>query len=194
MNARILMVGLAATLATTTAVTASAAPTVGRHFAQGQHAARADTPKVFACDGGKPVSMQARIVNSPFTFVETAVNDEDQAVPGAAIAMAGPKTGAADTVLVTFSAESQLTGGDVNDWMGLEVHLDGVPINPFTAAGDVVAFTGEPSWNANSLQFCTKLKEGRHKFQVFANLHDSSGSHDLSGWLDDYTVTFQRFS
>lgn len=194
MHTRILIVGLAAALATTTAVAASATTTVGRHYAQGQHATRTDTPKVFACDGGKQVSMQARIVNSPFIFAETAVNDEDQAVPGAAIALAGPKTGGADTVLVTFSAESQIAGGDVSDWMGLEVHVDGVPINPFTAAGDLVAFTGEPSWNANSLQFCTKLKEGRHKLQVFANLHDSSGSHDLSGWLDDYTVTFQRFS
>ena len=38
-----------------------------------------------------------------------------------------------DTLLITFSAETQITGGDANDWMGLEVHKDGVPINPFTA-------------------------------------------------------------
>jgi hypothetical protein len=28
---------------------------------------------------------------------------------------------------------------------------------------------------------------------VQANLHDSSGSHGLSGWLDDYTVSYLRF-
>ena len=109
--------------------------------------------------------MRSRIVNSPFTFAETGVNDADQNVPGATLAASGPSSGT-DTVLVTFSAESQLTGGDASDWMGLEVHLDGVPINPFTASGDIVAFTGEPSWNANSLQFCAKLRPGSHRFQV----------------------------
>ena len=96
-------------------------------------------------------------------------------------------------MLVTFSAESQITGGDANDWMGLEVHLDGTPINPFTAAGDVLAFTGEPSWNSNSIQFCTKIGPGAHRLKVLANLHDSSGSHSLFGWLDDYTVSYLRF-
>jgi hypothetical protein len=163
---------------------AQGAPTVGRLADR--------TGPAIACDGGKALQLKTRIVNAPFTFTETAVNDQDQAVPGAAVALNGPHHGR-DTVLVTFSAETQLTGGDVNDWMGLEVHLDGAPINPFTAGADKLALTGEPSWNSNSMQFCAKIGPGPHRLQAFANLHDSSGSHSLSGWLDDYTFSVVRY-
>ncbi len=195
MNKRLALSGLAAALVTSgVAAAATSATAAGSHDPQGRPStvARTTTPTVVKCDGGRVVNMRSRIVNSPFTFAETGVNDADQNVPGATLAASGPSSGT-DTVLVTFSAESQLTGGDANDWMGLEVHLDGVPINPFTASGDIVAFTGEPSWNANSLQFCAKLRPGSHRFQVTTNLHDSSGSHSLFGWLDDYTVSFVRF-
>ena len=77
--------------------------------------------------------------------------------------------------------------------MGLEVHKNGVPINPFTAGADKVALTGEPSWNGNSLQFCTKIGRGHHVLRTFANLHDSSPDHSLRGWLDDYNFSVQRF-
>ena len=193
MDKRIAIGGLAAALVTTTI--AGAASAAGNHDPQGRPgtlAARAGTTAI-ACDGGRQIDMHSRIVNSPFTFAETGIFDQDQAVPGAKLTLAGPSRGT-DTVLITFSAESQVTGGDSNDWMGLEVHQDGTPINPYTASGDVLAFTGEPSWNSNSMQFCTKIRPGLHRFQVTANLHDSSGSHSLFGWLDDYTVSFQRFS
>lgn len=194
MNKRLAIGGLAAALVTSGVAVATSANAAGNHDPQGRPsaAARTASPTVVKCDGGKVINMRSRIVNSPFMFAETGVNDQDQNVPGATLVATGPSTGT-DTVLVTFSAESQLTGGDANDWMGLEVHLDGTPINPFTASGDVVAFTGEPSWNAHSLQFCTKLAPGTHRFQVTTNLHDSSGSHTLNGWLDDYTVSFTRF-
>lgn len=151
------------------------------------------TPTVVRCDGGRHLSMQSRIVNSPFTFSETAIPDEDRALPGAALSVVGPPSGT-DTYLITVSGETQVRGGDADDWMGLEVKLDGVNINPFTAAGDVLAFTGEPSWNLNSGQFCAKVRPGRHRFQVFTNLHDSGSNHSLNGWVDDYTVSFQRYS
>ena len=192
MDKRIAIGGLAAALLTT-GVAATAATAADRHDPQGRGAARTTSPSIIRCDGGRQINMQSRIGNSPFTFNETGVNDQDQAVPGAKVALNGPGRGT-DTVLVTFSAESQVTGGDANDWMGLEVHLDGVPINPFTASGDVLAFTGEPSWNSNSAQFCAQVKPGKHKLEVFSNLHDSSGSHTLHGWLDDYTFSVQRFS
>jgi hypothetical protein len=194
MKKRTAIAGLTAALATTALVAASATAVGGQNAqgaAPGSTARKATT--VIKCDGGQLINMRSRIVNSPFTFNETGVNDQDQAVPGAGLLIRGPRKGT-DTVLVTFSAESQITGGDANDWMGLETHLDGVPINPFTASGDVLAFTGEPSWNSNSMQFCTTVGRGLHKLQVFANLHDSSGSHTLHGWLDDYTVSFQRFN
>ncbi|WP_109505254.1 hypothetical protein [Nocardioides speluncae] len=160
--------------------------------AQGGAASSAAAPVVVKCDGGRSINMHSRIVSSPFIFAETAVNDQDRAVPGASLSANGPASGT-DTVLVTFSAETQLTGGDANDWMGLELKLDGVNVPPFTAGADKLAITGVSSWNSNSVQFCAKLKPGAHRFQVYTNLHDSSPAHTLNGWLDDYTVSFQRF-
>ena len=78
--------------------------------------------------------------------------------------------------------------------MGIEVKDNGVNIQPYTAVGDVMAFTGEPSWNLNSGQFCVKVGRGKHRFQVYTNLHDSGSNHNLNGWVDDYTVSFLRFS
>ena len=164
--------------------------------AQGQPsgvAARTTTPGIIKCDGGRQLSMHARIGNKPFTFAETAVPDEDRALPGATLTVAGPSRGT-DTFLITVSGETQVTGGDANDWMGIEVKDNGVNIQPYTAVGDVMAFTGEPSWNLNSGQFCVKVGRGVHRFQVYTNLRDNSGSHTLNGWVDDYTVSFLRFS
>jgi hypothetical protein len=198
MNNRLAVAGLAviAVASSGLAVAGSSALAAGNsENAQGQSSTaktNAKTSGVIKCDGGRNINMKSRIVNSPFTFVETGVNDADQAIPGAAVAVAGPKRGV-DTLLITFSAETQLTGGDVNDWMGLEVHKDGNPINPFTAGSDKVALTGEPSWNGNSLQFCTKIGKGVHVLRAYTNLHDSSPAHNLNGWLDDYTFSVVRF-
>jgi hypothetical protein len=197
MKNRLATLGIAAVVITSGGLAvagSSALAAGGAEKPQGVQSAKvsAKTSGVIKCDGGQNINMRSRIVNSPFTFVETGVNDADQAVPGAKLAVKGPKHGT-DTLLVTFSAETQITGGDANDWMGLEIHLDGTPINPFTAGSDKVALTGEPSWNGNSLQFCTKVGKGKHTLATYANLHDSSGSHTLNGWLDDYTFSVVRF-
>ena len=135
--------------------------------------------------------MRSRIMDVPFTFVETATNAEDQAIPGAELLVKGPKRGT-DTLLITFSAETRVNGGDTDDWMGLEVHLDGSPIEPHSV-GNPLAITAQPSWNGNSLQFCTKVDKGNHRLQAYANLFDSSGNHTMDGWLDDYTFSVLRF-
>jgi hypothetical protein len=158
-------------------------------------AAKSVSPKTvtaIGCSGQASKALKTRIVNSPFTFVETGVNQEDQDIPGAALDIAGPPSGL-DTYLVTFSAETQVRGGDQDDWMGLEMHVDGNPINPYTAAGDVLAFSGEPSWNSNSMQFCVRLGKGVHHFQATTNLSDFLSNSTLTGWLDDYTLSVQRF-
>ena len=155
-------------------------------------AAAATTTEAIRCDGGRNINMRSRIVDSPFVFGETAVNAQDQAVPGAQLLVNGPASGT-DTLLVTFSAETQLTGGETFDWIGLEVHRNGVPIEPFTAVGDVVAIASEPSWNGNSLQFCTKVGAGSHLIKVFANLQDNGADDSLSGWLDDYLMSVVRY-
>jgi len=148
--------------------------------------ARTVTPIV--CDGGAQKRVLNRIVSSPFVFDETSGTP---LVPGAGVVVPGPGLGT-DTLSIEFSAESQLggsTAGDnLYDWMGLEVLVDGVPIQPYTAAGDVLAITGSNAYNSNAAQFCTKIKPGRHRVQVRTNLHDGSVDDALTGWLDDYTL------
>lgn len=185
-----LFVGGAATaLAVSTAGLALAASGQGgaQAPAGGAHAtARSATPIV--CDGGKQKRVLNRIVSSPFTFDEASGTP---LVPGAAVVVAGPARGL-DTLSIEFSAETQLggstTGDNLYDWMGLEVLVDGVPIQPFTASGDVLAITGSNAYNSNAAQFCTKIKPGRHKVQVRTNLHDGNVDDALTGWLDDYTL------
>jgi len=155
---------------------------------QGSHDASASTVNVIKCDGGANVNVRTRIVNTPFTFPETG----DVLIPGAELALNGPAAGT-DTVVVTFSGETRLFGADADDWMGIEVKLDGVNIEPFTAVGDVMALSSDDNWNMNSAQFCTKVGPGAHRLQVFTNTFDSSGNSSLSGWIDDYQATFTRY-
>lgn len=182
--------GAAAALAVSTAGLALAAgghaggqqPSGDSHLAS----SRAATPLV--CDGGVQKRVLNRIVSSPFTFSEASGTP---LVPGAAAVVAGPARGL-DTLSIEFSAETQLGGSSASDnlydWMGLEVLVDGVPIQPFTAAGDVLAITGSNAYNSNAAQFCTKIGPGRHRIQVRTNLHDGNANDALTGWLDDYTL------
>lgn len=197
LNNRIAAAGMAAVVVASSALAVAGSSALAAADDKPQGVAQSaktskTTSGVVKCDGGKSISLRSRIVNSPFEFDETGVNDADQAVPGAQVLVNGPKHGK-DTLLITFSAETQLTGGDSEDWMGLEVHDNGTPINPFTAGADKVAITGEPSWNGNSLQFCTRIGKGAHVMKTYTNLHDSSPGHDLHGWLDDYTFSVVRF-
>jgi len=148
----------------------------------------ASTPHVIKCDGGKSVNVKTRIVNTPFTFPETG----DLAVPGGKLTFAGPRSGK-DTVVVTFSGETRLFGAEADDWMGIEVKLDGVNIEPFTDAGDVMALASDDNWGMHSAQFCTKVGRGPHTLEVFTNTVDNGTDGNLSGWIDDYQTTFQRF-
>lgn len=154
-------------------------------------AARSTTETVFRCDGGKQKKVWNRIVDRPFTFGEGGFVD----VPGAALKVAGPSRGK-DTLSITFSAESQLGGSSAEDnlvdWMGLQVLLDGSPVEPHTAAADVMAITGSDSYDMHAAQFCVKVGRGQHRLQVRTNLHDGDGDSDLAGWLDDYTLRVER--
>jgi len=165
----------------------------GSHHAQdGGAAARTSSvaPTVFACDGGAQKQVKNRIVSSPFTFSEAP--GVDIAIPGAAVAIAGPARGT-DTLVVTVSGETRLTGSTgTQDWIGLEVKVDGVNIKPFTAAGDVMAFSGSPTWNLHSATFCAKIGPGTHSVRAFTNLADFDTDDTLSGWIDDYTLSVER--
>jgi hypothetical protein len=165
----------------------------GSHQAQGGGAARTSVtaPTVFACDGGAQKAVKNRIVSSPFTFGEAAPG-VDVAIPGAALAIAGPAAGT-DTLVVTMSGETRLTGSTgTQDWIGLEVKVDGVNIKPFTAVGDVMAFSGSPTWNLHSATFCAKIGPGAHRVQAFTNLADFDTDDTLGGWIDDYTLSVEK--
>ncbi|MGD9960651.1 hypothetical protein [Nocardioides sp.] len=145
-------------------------------------------PRVHRCDGGPSVNVRTRSVNTPFTFGETG----DLAIPGAKLNFAGPRVGK-DTVVVTFSGETRLYNAESDDWMGIEVKLDGVNIQPYTAVGDVMALASDDNWGMHAAQFCTKVGPGRHTLEVFTNTADFGSDSPLSGWIDDYQTTFQRF-
>jgi len=164
----------------------------GSHHAQDGAAARtsAVAPTVFACDGGAQKQVKNRIVSSPFTFAEAP--GVDIPIPGAAVAIAGPARGT-DTLVVTVSGETRLTGSTgTQDWIGLEVKVDGVNIKPFTAAGDVMAISGSSTWNLNSATFCTKIGPGTHRVRAFTNIADFDTDDTLGGWFDDYTLSVEK--
>lgn len=164
----------------------------GSHHAQAGGAARASVtaPTVFACDGGAQKAVKNRIVSSPFTFSEAP--GVDIGIPGAAVSIDGPARGT-DTLVVTVSGETRLSGSTgTQDWIGLEVKVDGVNIKPFTAAGDVMAFSGSPTWNLHSATFCAKVGPGTHSVRAFTNLADFDTDDTLSGWIDDYTLSVEK--
>jgi hypothetical protein len=180
-GATVLVVG-AAGLATATGSDPQAPPTRG---------ASPSSVEVVKCDGGAQKRVYNRIVSSPFTFGEGAA----VAVPGAAVAVPGPAKGT-DTLTITFSGEANLTGYTDTDerlnWLGLEVLVDGVPIQPYTAVGDVMAFHGPGGYDMNSATFCTKIRKGPHSVRVRTNLFDGGTNDALTGWLDDYTLSVEQ--
>ncbi|ASR56213.1 hypothetical protein [Cellulomonas sp. PSBB021] len=141
------------------------------------------SPKV--CDGGVQKRLQARTQVEPFSFAGTAGADRN--VPGAGVVVYGPATGY-DTLLITFSAETYYTG---TGWLGLEVHDNNVPIQPYANNGSPYAFTSEAKYTGNSVQFCTKVKKGTHRIQVKVNTTGDATTD--SGWIDDWTLSVLRF-
>lgn len=184
----------AATAALVASTGGLALASAGDHNAQGGSSVSAKAingVNVIKCDGERQKNLRTRIVNTPFQLNETATG-VDTAIPGAQLAINGPAAGV-DTVVVTFSAETRLFGGEPDDWMGIEVKLDGVNIEPFTAVGDVMALNSEDSWNMHSAQFCTTIKPGPHRLQVFTNFQDNGTDNALRSWIDDYMASFVRY-
>jgi hypothetical protein len=145
--------------------------------------AKATTP--VTCDGGALKKMSSRLSADPFSFAGTS--GADVAVTGAQVALTGPKTGK-DTILVTFTAESYYTG---SGWMGVELHKDGVPAAPYADNGSPFAFTSQASYHGDSAQFCTKIGRGTHVLAIQASTTGDSTTD--SGWIDDWTMTVERF-
>lgn len=184
----------AATAALVVSTGGLALASVGDRNAQGGSSVSARSVgdvNVIKCDGERQKNFRSRIVNTPFQLSETPTG-VDTLIPGAQLALTGPAAGT-DTMLVTFSGETRLFGGEPDDWMGIEVKLDGVNIEPYTAAGDVMAINSEESWSMHSAQFCTRITPGPHRLQVFTNFQDNGTDNTLSSWIDDYTASFVRY-
>lgn len=191
MMVRTFVAGAAVGVAVGAVGLAAAAPPAGT-VAQAPLAAKTSVA-VDKCDGGRQLRVSNRSVSSPFTLTE----GPKVAVPGARVTLQGPRRGK-DTLSITFSAEANLTGStDVNlrnDWIGLEVHVDGRRIQPFNVRADVMAFAGPAGYDMRSAQFCTKIGRGRHVVKVVANLVDGANDDTLEGWLDDYLLRVERSS
>lgn len=189
MNKKLILGGVAITTMLSGAGMAAAAGNDNRGpQTSGRTALTAKTadPKVYRCDGGRQKRVYNRIVNTPFTFGE----GPQVQLPGAEVTLPGPRRGR-DTVSVTFSSETQLRGstdGDKFDWIGLEVLLDGVPMQPVGPPASVMAISGSPYYAMNAAQFCGKIRKGPHKITVENNLVDNGNNDNLTAWLDDYTL------
>ncbi|CAI9402235.1 hypothetical protein [Nocardioides sp. T2.26MG-1] len=176
--ATLALVGAATTPSTATGSSDRSAPHAGQRVA-----ARAAAP--VTCSGGPLKSMTSRLSADPFSFAGTA--GADVAVPGAQVSLSGPRRGT-DTILVTFTAESYYTGGG---WLSLELHKDGVPVAPYADNGSPFAFTSESSYHGDSAQFCTKIRRGVHTLALQASTTGDATTD--SGWIDDWTMTVERF-
>lgn len=150
-----------------------------RHPQQPAPVARLAT--VTSCNGAQALSLNTRISQDAYSFDGTS--GAQVQVPGAQVLVKGPKKGK-DTFLVTFSAESYYSG---TGWMGVEVEKDGVPI---PHSGGDFAFSSEAAYHSDSAQFCTTIGKGLHTLTVSASTTGGAGE---SGWLDDWTMSVQRF-
>lgn len=145
----------------------------------------AATPVVRSCNGGANIHLYSKSSADPYSFAGTS--NTLVALPGAYVQLNGPKTGT-DTLLVTFSAETYYTG---SGWMPLEVRINGVPMQPFANNGSPFAFASKAQYQSNSAQFCAKVGKGIKTIRV--RVGTTGGPATDSGWLDDWTLSVQRF-
>ena len=148
-----LAIGLAAAGATAGFAATGRSPQQGGSV-DAAHAAKlatAVTPKV--CNGGV-LKHSYSIGSNDYQIVNVGPT---QPLSTSALTFAGPASGY-DTVMVTFSAETQLRGntdGSLYDWIEGQVNLDGVPI---TDVGPTqLALTGSSTYSSNAYQVCVKV-------------------------------------
>jgi hypothetical protein len=145
----------------------------------------ANSETLFHFRGGPAKETFLKIEDEPTEIFE---DPAFVALPGATLSF---NTDERDLVVVDFSGECRLFGAVSDDWVLVEVHLDGVPLEPHTPdPGDTLAFCGDDNWNSHSIKFAGEVKEkGAHTVEVFWKLIDSSPEGELRGWLDDWTLS-----
>ena len=148
---------------------------------------------VLKCDGGPNIAMRSRIVDTPFTFVETGDQRRGPGHPGCRGQGQGPQEAATTPCSSPSPPRPGSTAATpTTGWASRS-----------TATAARSSRTATPptrwpspacsAWNGNSLQFCTKVGKGKHVLKAYANLYDSGANHSMDGWLDDYTFSVLRF-
>ena len=140
-----------------------------------------------------PPRAWTRIVNSPFTFSETGVNDQDQAVPGANVTLFGPARGHRHPA-------RHLLGRDPD-------HRRRTPTTGWAWRSTTTACrsTRSPrvrtSWRSPASRAGTATPPSSASrsaavhtaFRCSATCTTPTAATPLNGWLDDYTLSVQRF-
>lgn len=193
-------VGMAAVLAAGLAVTGSSAV-----FAAGSTNEKARSPQM----GGAPARSEssdsstltegkpARSCNGgAHKYSRTKIANEFQVLSGPAqqnllstpLIVKGPARGR-DTLLLTFTAETQLRGNTANDqfdWILGVLTVNGVPVTD--VGPDQQALSGSSTYSSNAMQACVRIGPGYHKIQAKAAVVDNGTPTAEEAWIDDIVL------
>jgi hypothetical protein len=144
-------------------------------------AVHAAASAVRSCNGG--VSKRTLTVgsNTPTIFTSTV------SLLPSPLVVTGPSKGR-DTVLLTWSSETQLQGNVKNaqsDWIEGIITVDGVAVTD--AGASQLALSGSPYYASNATQACVTIGRGNHKIRLQARVVSNSGQAE-TGWLDDWEL------
>jgi hypothetical protein len=170
--------GVANAAGTAGSVTPSPRQDTGQQ-ASGVHAAAA--ADVRFCNGGASKRTQTVGSNTPTTFSGTV------SLLPTPLVVPGPATGS-DTLLLTWSSETQLRGNTKNaqfDWIEGIITVDGVPVTD--VGPSQLALSGSSTYGSNATQACVRIGRGNHRIQLQARVVSNSGQSE-SGWLDDWML------
>jgi hypothetical protein len=138
--------------------------------------------------------LSASAASADVLLAKSTTSDFDIA-PGSAVSVPLDKKGNTvlnfettkkGTIIITYNAECSATG-DVGDWVGLQILVDGKPTNPKASPSDFAfcsAVGGTNVYSAVSRQAYVTLNAGPHSVEVLASLHSGADS----GRLDDSSI------
>ena len=105
-------------------------------------------------------------------------------LPGARLTMRGR-----GLLLIRFTAESECSGGGVDDYCSVEVLVDGVQAKPNSGLDYAFQTNNGGTWEGNAMDRSIKVGPGLHTIQVeYATTN--GGSTDFR--LDDWSLTVER--
>ena len=137
-----------------------------------------------ACNGGV-LKKTATIHSNTPQLVHVGSPQNLSSTP---LTITGPASGA-DTLLITFSGETQLRGntdGSLYDWIEGQTTLNG---SPMTDSGpDMLALSGSPTYSSNSYQACFRIGPGVFQLMPRAGVVTNGSSVREQGWIDDWVL------